>query len=543
MDPAGHRLTVAELSGRTVSYAYDNIYRLNSETISGAGAGPSGAVGYTYDPVANRAALSSALPAIIPGTFTYDADDRMAGDSYDANGNTVSSGGIANVYDFENRLIQRGGVSITYDGDGNRVSKAIGSITTKYLVDDHNPTGFPQVLEESVSDGSTRSFTYGINRISQKQLLTGGKTTTTTFYIYDGHGSVRALTDASGAVTDNYDYDAFGNLIRATGATPNEFRFAGEQFDPDLGLYYLRARYYNPATGRFWTMDQHGSGGETTQSLNQYLYGSADPVNRIDPSGNQDVISEAFSDAIAGELASRGTSFVLQSPLGSSVLGWLLSHFMPANYFNTILTGRFNAGMVGATVGASFGTGLVEGGLVGGFGVEALVSLRQIAAYGYLAGGIAFGEANTSGSVAGYFGPIFNISNSSEYSGLSFGVSVPEAALPKNVEVALNRDSQIIAMAIAGAGRQIQSAFPGLGSTLQSLGKSPVHLDGAVNLFTDPAKNGNGPSGYAYQLGHEFTYSKRSEGNLALSLAIYFQIYPGEPCYGEEGCEAQAVKF
>jgi hypothetical protein len=68
----------------------------------------------------------------------YDANDRFtAGDTYDNNdnGNTVSSGGIADVYDFENHLIQQGGVKIVYDGDGNRVFKTVAGNKTGYLVD------------------------------------------------------------------------------------------------------------------------------------------------------------------------------------------------------------------------------------------------------------------------------------------------------------------------------------------------------------------------------------------------------------------------
>jgi RHS repeat-associated protein len=62
---------------------------------------------------------------------------------------------------------------------------------------------------------------------------------------------VRQLTNSSGAITDTYDYDAFGNLLNKTGTTPNNYLYRSEQFDPDLGLYYLRARYINPLTGRF----------------------------------------------------------------------------------------------------------------------------------------------------------------------------------------------------------------------------------------------------------------------------------------------------
>jgi len=124
--------------------------------------------------------------------------------------------------------------------------------------------------------------------------------TQTSYHIYDGHGSTRALTDPNGAVTDTYDYDAFGNLLHsaATGipsggttitATPNEFLFAGEQFDSDLGLYYNRARYLNVSTGRFWSMDTFEGNRQSPASLNKYLFAGSDPINRLDPSGNDDI--------------------------------------------------------------------------------------------------------------------------------------------------------------------------------------------------------------------------------------------------------------
>ncbi|HKV24019.1 MAG TPA: hypothetical protein VJN93_05450 [Candidatus Acidoferrum sp.] len=90
-----------------------------------------------------------------------------------ANGNTVSSGGIAANYDFENHLVQKGGVTIVYDGDGNRVSKTAAGVTTTYLVDTLNPTGYAQVIYESFSGGTAGNreqnhfYVYGLELISQ----------------------------------------------------------------------------------------------------------------------------------------------------------------------------------------------------------------------------------------------------------------------------------------------------------------------------------------------------------------------------------------
>ena len=96
---------------------------------------------------------------------------------------------------------------------------------------------------------------HGLSRISESQKI--GTTQTASFYGYDGHGNVRFLTGSAGTATDTYVYDAFGLPLTTTGTTPNNFLYSGEQYDSALGAYYLRARYYNPATGRFLAMDQY----------------------------------------------------------------------------------------------------------------------------------------------------------------------------------------------------------------------------------------------------------------------------------------------
>ena len=281
----GQRLTATDVTGRSAAYGYDDATRLTSETITNdpQGAAGNGALNYALDAVGNRLSRTSTLAALGAQTFTYDANDQLTSDGYDANGNTTSADGNTYTYDFENRLVSKtgagGAVTIVYDGDGNRVAKTAGGVTIQYLVDDLNPTGYLQVLEE-VSGGAVQTrYTYGTAIVSQ--TLGVSSTPVTSYYGYDAHGNVTFLTDASGAVTDAYDYDAWGNIVAQTGTTLNTRLYAGEELDPDLGLINLRARQYVPGKGRFLTIDplaNSGPGG-------RYQYASGDPIDLVDPTG------------------------------------------------------------------------------------------------------------------------------------------------------------------------------------------------------------------------------------------------------------------
>jgi RHS repeat-associated protein len=353
LDATGHRLTVAELSGRAIQYTYDAGYHLTGESISNDPNSQNGTIGYTLDLVANRLQRSSTVAGVPATTLAYDPDDRLSSDTYDANGNTTVSGGITNAYDFMNHLIQHGTITYVYDGDGNRVSKTSGGVTTKYLVDDLSPTGLSDVIQETGSDGSSRELVYGLYRISQRQFIPSSSTTLINYYVYDGHGSVRELTNPSGAVTDTYTYDAFGNLIHSTGTTPNEFLFDGEQFDADLGYYYSRARYYNAFTGRFITIDSLDGDPQSPVSLHRYLYSGADPVNNSDPTGLEfDFLELGISSAIIGSLAAVGSLSL------SGVLAVLISvltfHNLPSP-ISTAFLKRPDASIVGGSILINYG--------------------------------------------------------------------------------------------------------------------------------------------------------------------------------------------
>jgi RHS repeat-associated protein len=280
------------MNGRTVAWSFDGIYRLTGETVTNDPFHENGSVSYGLDPVGNRLQQTSSLQGISSGGFGYDAEDQLTGETYDASGNVAATGGKTFTYNSQNQLISMnsGAATIVYDGFGNRVSKTANGVTTKYLVeDDVNPTGLPQVFDELTGSTVTRTYTYGLQRISENQVI--DNVWTPSFYGYDGFGTVRQLTNTAGAVTDTFEYDAFGNAITQTGTMPNNYLYRGEQYDPDLGLYYLRARYYNPLSGRFMSRDPEDEDPTIPATLHKYIYAAGDPVNASDPMGSEVLIT------------------------------------------------------------------------------------------------------------------------------------------------------------------------------------------------------------------------------------------------------------
>ena len=261
LGPTGNRTKLVETVGtspatsRTNQWQYDSLYRLTNEIITTA---TSGTLGYGYDAVGNRTNRTVTGLSLTNQSPTFNTNDWLNTDGYDRDGNTTASAGVTYGYDVVDRIIAvtNGSTVITieYDGDGNRVRKTISGVATYYLLDDRNPTGYAQVVEEwVVGSGSanlSRVYAHGLDLISQRVI--GGATS---YYGFDGHGSTRFLTSTRGTITDTYAYDAYGTLIASTVSTANNYLYSGEQYDSDLGFYYLRARYFNPQTGRFWTAD------------------------------------------------------------------------------------------------------------------------------------------------------------------------------------------------------------------------------------------------------------------------------------------------
>jgi RHS repeat-associated protein/uncharacterized repeat protein (TIGR01451 family) len=258
-------------STMTITYEYDPLYRLTGATYSGGAE-----YQYTYDAVGNRQIMDSPEGEV---SYSYDAANRLTsvdGVTYtwDDNGNLTSDGVRSYTYDHANRLTQVTQGSQTtqfaYNGDGDRTSKTVDGDTTQYVLD--LATSLPVVVSDTEA-----VYLYGLDIIAQQQA-------DRQYYFSDGLGSVRQLLDSTGELEANYAYDPFG-VPAVAGDAANPYRFTGEAWDAEVELLYLRARYYQPETGRFITMDPWAGNVWMPGTLNRYVYVTNSPVNNVDPGG------------------------------------------------------------------------------------------------------------------------------------------------------------------------------------------------------------------------------------------------------------------
>jgi RHS repeat-associated protein len=221
-------------------------------------------------------------------TFAYDAQGRMSVVKITTFGEDGAPTRIERTsYEYGSDGIR---VSALHEIDADADGVPDTSKLTTYLNDPLNITGYSQVLKQIETDNKTGEETHiiyiiGHQRISQ--IVTDKYSNQQEYYFtFDGHGSTRVLTDLARAIVQLYSFDAYGNTI---GFNPSEalteFLYSGEQFDSKIGQQYLRARYYDPATGRFNRLDPFFGNAIDPQSFHKYLYTHADPVNGIDPSG------------------------------------------------------------------------------------------------------------------------------------------------------------------------------------------------------------------------------------------------------------------
>ena len=285
----GRRLTETATSGDVITYGYDNAGQLTSEVRTGTTAY---SISYTYDNAGNRA---TKVQGGTTDTYTYDNAEKLSSTSsktygYDNAGNLTSvvSGGVttALTWDAEERLktVSVGGTTTqtnTYNGLGQRTKKVEGSNTFTFTLND-------DAIDAAVLDDGAASYIQ-----SAAGLAGETRSGTSKYYSADALGTTRAIVNSSQTKTDSLDTDAFGMNVAVTGTTPTPFGFAGQhgyQSDSATGLMRLGHRYYDASIGRFLSRDPIQDG------YNWYTYAGNDPVNDVDPEGEEDHPATAYND-------------------------------------------------------------------------------------------------------------------------------------------------------------------------------------------------------------------------------------------------------
>ncbi|BEV12127.1 RHS repeat-associated core domain-containing protein [Asticcacaulis sp. DW145] len=254
--------------------------------------------GFTYNPASQITNLTAGNTAqydyretqTATDNRTYDGLNRDTGiaaltNGYDARGNMTNDGSRQMTYDLYNRMLTLTGngqnLQMTYDPEGRLASYTVNGATTTFLYD-----GVKLIAEYNGAGQMQKRYLHGIGTDDPWAEVNGADVTSSnTSYLYANYqGSIFALANGSGAVTDVYKYGPYGepkNALNQTSFAGSRFRYTGQTVLPEAQLYYYKARVYDPIQGRFLQTDPIGS----KDDLNLYAYVGGDPINGTDPTG------------------------------------------------------------------------------------------------------------------------------------------------------------------------------------------------------------------------------------------------------------------
>jgi RHS repeat-associated protein len=252
----------------------------SSNTCSSA---PGGATTFTYDQRGNRTLASPSTGN--PIQYGYDEADRMI--SYTAPSGTVTT------YD--------------YNGDGLRTDKTSGGTATQFVWDTEAAT--PLLLDQTTGGASTY-FVYGPGDLPLEQIVGS----TVSWLHHDQLGSTRTITSATGAVVGQNSFTPYGGIASSSGTVSTPLLYGGQYLDSESGLYYLQARYYDPSTAQFTTLDPL-----QVITGQPYTYANDNPTNATDPSGDWSGVI-CFGLCLGYSSQYKGFShLIIGSQLGASV--------------------------------------------------------------------------------------------------------------------------------------------------------------------------------------------------------------------------------
>lgn len=290
-DAAGRRTSLTLPNGVLVEYGYDAASRLTGITYKQNGTTVLGNLTYEYDKNGNRTKTGGSfartgVPQAVAST-AYNAANHQTtfGDktlTYDNNGNlqtiTDPSGTTTYTWNARNQLVGISGpgvsASFVYDGLGRREKKTINGSLTEFLYDGLNP------VQETAGAAILANILPGL-RIDEFLTRTDVVAGTTSNFLTDALGSPVAVTDNAGAVQTEYTYEPFGRNTVSGASNSSSYQYTGREND-GIGLFYYRARYYNPELQRFLSEDPLEFGGG---DVNLYAYVVNNPMSYVDPFG------------------------------------------------------------------------------------------------------------------------------------------------------------------------------------------------------------------------------------------------------------------
>ncbi|AET59808.1 Rhs family protein [Paenibacillus terrae HPL-003] len=253
---------------------------------------------YSYDPGKN---ITKRIQNGIEDAFTYDKLNRIVTStenqdaySYDARGNRLTmeterpphTKPRENSFDDQNRLTQVkiGGkiVEYRYNGDGLLTDRIQDGVQTRYYYDGNSAQ---IIAEATIENGKPVLKANYIRGLKLDAIAYADQTEA--YPVYNGHGDIIEIRDSSGALLNQYQYDIWGNEEVKEEKVHNPFRYSGELWDDTTELQYLRARWYDPDSGRFINEDTYEGEVDNSLSFNLYAYVHNNPLIYIDPSGHR----------------------------------------------------------------------------------------------------------------------------------------------------------------------------------------------------------------------------------------------------------------